>query len=799
MRTIPLIASTLLAAALTACSNSSDSSRADSTIKVSNQTVDNISSVSIRSASTGTQYYAGRFDCASGQESCRIFYTGAPIDEPTDLTFQDDRGVMVGAYRLGIPPGRYTAIELTPRTTGFYLIRQLLQSSNELADMSQAQREAIAQHFTLNYDSPDGTADYYEEIAANHAYRARKDGFTVDQYLSDLARRLLDYEIARAEEFLSIFRQVTVAGKETRALTETADASCSSALGNVLTISGATAFGVQGAFPIAGTVMVAAVQLFQSACDDTSSKLDAIDSKLNQLQLTLDSLADGLGELRNFTSQAAINTGEDSFRTLADNVERLASAYRVLKENYGVSSLREYVQIRGGADPSPLSLTLAKENHSGPLSELLDNFKPAGVNASGAIDPLGGNLLQQFSRLLQDGALGTIISAVKLQCDNPQTGDIIKLRVNCNLFLGSSVSRLVAAHRLASELSAEVYEVLDSYKTTDRDTVARYNYRLASSAADHQAALARAFLAQQDKLLGAYRSNIIGNPVSSQTGMYNTFRGLDSSLLSNIRAANCINDKLDLVAVTGWVKRAADEYLESQCRDQSTPVLARYYLTLNRNTVNSRTDICNVLGVLVPCSRLNVIDEPVRTFFAADAPLAPRLTPRSPQIGHFAVNPRYNRDRIGNSIASAPIPGSGVGLRLLNNPQLVEDRGVADLLFTRPIQHADWGYDPTGSTYYITWMRYTLSDNFNILFALSGRQLTRITNLVCATADCSVGEGLLNGAIDPQRGLNFVQGPQGLTLDRYGASITANDFSGSRELYGFFQKLDGRYLPIYPK
>jgi hypothetical protein len=289
-------------------------------------------------------------------------YDGPRIATATDVTFVDTRGAMVGAYRLAGPPGAYSSLVVTRRSTGDYLIVQLMRTSPELAEMGQAQREARARHFVKDISTPDSVHDYPDLMGAHYAHAIAKDGAAVQPFLERLAARLLVFDTAAVEEF----RMPASAGGgfAAMALVERAagagDASCSSTVGNLLTVSGAAAFGVQGAFPVAGTVISAAVSLLQLSCDDTSSRLDAIDSKLDALQASLDGLADSLGELRIFTAQTAINVGEDAFQSLGRDVERLASSVRVLKLNYRVASLQEYVRTIGADSPAPLRRALEK-------------------------------------------------------------------------------------------------------------------------------------------------------------------------------------------------------------------------------------------------------------------------------------------------------------------------------------------------------------------------------------------------------------------------------------------------------
>ena len=326
--------SVALAAVLVGCADSSSTSEFDPLFNVTNKTTERFSKSTIVDAETGATYHSGTLACGAGQSSCPIYYTGPAISTPVDFIFHDERGMVAAAYKLGAAPDAFTGLEVSARTTGYYLIDQLLRRSADLAAMPQSQREAIAYTFTQNYTSADGATDYHEEMAAHYAYRTRRSGLAVAQFLDDLAGRLLAGEVAGEEEFsLPVMAPVGV-GSGAQAAAQSTDDSCSTAASNLLVISGAVAFGVQNAFPIGGTVMSAAVGLAQAACDDTSTKLDAIDSKLNQLQLSLDSLSDGLGELRSFTAGVAINAGEDAFQTLSQNVERLASLAAISPVQY---------------------------------------------------------------------------------------------------------------------------------------------------------------------------------------------------------------------------------------------------------------------------------------------------------------------------------------------------------------------------------------------------------------------------------------------------------------------------------
>ena len=757
---------------LAACGGSGSSvapENTKTTLSISNKTAADFTELSIEEGYSGKVIYSVEFNCPSQASNCIHFYTGQELKGPVVLTFKDAQGHIAGAFDTPEAPGNYLPAQISLWTTGAYLVEALSNHSPAIVKMTQGDLESRLDLFTKNYSDPDaGIVDKnYVDIARYYVNQLQKQPLTIDDFLDNLAQRLINQESAQNSEFSiasskanllgfdyalnGLWRRINSIEFIGSAYAQNTD--CSSSTVAFLTIGGSVAGGVANAFPIAGTVISAAFSLGMNSCTNIVSKLNEIMSQLTNLQNSLDNLQNNMGRLTNFIANTKLNTNIQSFTDVSRDLTQLSGNYQVILTNNNVSSLIEYVKLRGGSSSDALKIALDKDGATSIFLYLLSRISSTSAQ----------NYLTQIERLT-DSQFDTLLSALDMLCRTPGSGSsVIQQRVQCNMAIASTTARFIASQNMAYQLAGATYDLLEAYPSE----ATRFGYDRSKSAAQQKSDLLLKLQAQREVLISRYRTSVI-NP-DGTSGYYNSFNGLPAALLSNMVSVGCYNQKFPKIAnVSAWVKVDPDEYIESSCFSKDAQVLSRYYIKFSGADVAGRDDVTNILGVLIPSANVD-----------------PWTSNRSgyalPQINMVAMK----------HATSAPFPGgfafNGENLRS-STPKIVIDNNLGPnnrfqlwvtpwsnevlkapglSLFNKP---NDFIYEGMNN-----WVRYTDASGYSYVFDLQSGQINAI--LLCVTADCSK----LNTG-----GISFKNGPQDLSLKN--AENPATD----RKLFGW--TLGGNFI-----
>jgi hypothetical protein len=620
-----ILALTLVLSACGGSGGSSGSPPANTklTANISNQTTSDISSITIEEHSTGKVFFSGDFVCATKKTDCKFYYTGSDSIGPLVILLKDSKSRVVGIYDIDNAPGAYIAPEITLTTTGAYLYEVLVKTNSDFQKMSEVERQAVLSVFvsakdTVENEKPVNASkslhtqtDHYEELALNYLNKQGSGSITVAAYINELGKRLSKREVAAVNEFL-IPANLTAASTSSirfaledqlkkmqnikwinTAHAQDSSSSCTDGLAKFMALFQGATGAIPSAFPIASGIGKAVSAIGSTACNSQKLKMDAIINQLNVLQNSLNNLSDDVGRLTNFVAAAQMNTNLQDFTTVGSDLSQLAGNYQIILNNNQVGSLKDYVRKVGGSGADALNIVLSKEP-DGVFAKLLGRL-PANSDQS---------YLLQIQRLTEN-QFDTLNAAIDLLCKNPRTGDVIKLRVQCNLVIGTSTARLLTAQNIAYQIASDTYDLLEAYPTE----ATRFAYDLSKTAAQNKAVLKEKFDKQADLMASRYSFTVQNS--SGTKGVYDSFDGLPTALLASISAANCNGNQSDpyarIQSITSWVKETSNEHIVTNCKNFATPILARYYLKLDGKTTNSN-DVGNVMGVLVPFDKITTRD-----------------------------------------------------------------------------------------------------------------------------------------------------------------------------------------------
>lgn len=751
---------------LASCGGSSSSpapANTRTTLSIGNKTAADFTEISIGDGVTGKSLYSGSFKCASQASNCVLFYTGTEFNGPVSLIFKDASGHIAGAYHTPEKPGNYLPAQVSLWTTGAYLIEVLRTQSSAIAKLTQGDFESRLDLFTKNFTDPDAGANdqNYVDVARYYVHKLQTEFLSVNEFIDLLAKRLINQESAGASEFVIAANQASsnnfsyafnqlmqrINSIELIGSAHAQNTDCSSSTVAFLTVGGSLAGGVANAFPFAGTAVSAAFALGMNSCTNIASKLNEIMSQLTNLQNSLDNLQDNLGRLTNFIAGSSINTNLQSFTDVSKDLVQLSGNYQVILTNNKVNSLTEYVKLRGGLGADALKITLDADGSGSIFQDLLSRISSTNTQ----------NYLSQIERLT-DTQFDTLMNALDLMCKNPGPGSsVIKQRVQCNMVIATTTSRLIASQNMAYQLAGATYELLDAYPSE----ATRFGYNINESAAKQKAALLTKLQTQREALIARYRSTI-KNP-DSTGGYYNSFNGLPATLLSNMVSVGCYNQKFPKIANIGaWVKEGADEYIESSCSSSGAQVLARYYIRVGNADVSGRDDVSNILGVLIQSANV----DPWKTSSNAGYWLpqinmiAMKHAPTAPLPGGFSFNGENLKAATPKIVVENNLGPSG-RIQLWTTPWTNEVLKASGLtLFNKP---NDFIYEGMNN-----WIRYTDANGYSYAFDLHSGQTSAV--LLCVTADCSK---------QSTGGISFKNGPQDLSLNFAEQPIT------DRKLFGW--------------
>jgi hypothetical protein len=455
-----------------------------------------------------------------------------------------------------------------------------------------------------------------------------------------------------------------------------------------------------------------------------------------------------MGMLTNFVATSQMNTNIQEFSDTITNLTQLSKNYGLILSNNNVKSLREYVKLKGGSGSNALTVTLQKEGYNSRFEDLL--------NRTGETVDL--NYLLQVDRLTEQ--MDSLIGALDLLCNDPGQGSlIVKQRVQCNLVISTTTVKLIAAQAMAYKLASETYDLLEAYPSE----ATRFGYDRSKSAAQNKAEILNKHQTQLNSLIAKYRNSV--QNYDGSAGYYNAFNGLSTTLLDKMKMSNCKFDISGSAAINEWFRVGRDEYIETLCKDNQTPIKARYFLKIDDKSANS-DDIVNVLGVLVEARPFGGGPRPREGAGMAVGKnmnetydkLALKMS-IAPIAGSFSVNSnlpsREGVTKISSGLSDGTIRGGD--FFELSQQSFQSDLFKSSGLTLLKISNSGW--DQTYS-----WFRYTDSAKYSYVFAIN-----RMFGISCLTSDCTTHDYWRDTGGGKSIGsLSFKKGPQKLGFALYG-------------------------------
>ena len=551
------------------------------TFSISNFTASNFTEVSIQNGPNGEIVYQGPINCVTNQTNCMVYYAGSVINQSAILAFKNQEGKVSAYYDTANPPGNYVPAEVTGWTTGAYLYQELINLNPQIKAMDQVDLGFRWRTFTQNYSNNASSDNVYEQLSAYYIAKQATTPQSLNDFLSALGQRLINFESAQSGDF-----EIYAATLSARALLRASSGGCPTGVSNLISVlaqmAGEKWFG-KIYKPIAKEIGKAGADACK-AKDGTSAKLDAIINSLNNLQNSVDNLQNDLGKLSNFVATAQMDTNAQSFEDITNDLIQLSKNYEVIRSNESVSSLKEYVVKRGGTGPDALRIALEKDGVGSVFENIVSRISSTSDK----------NYLLQIASLTGP-KFNTLTRALDFLCANPSIGDMVQLRSQCNLVIGTTLSRMVAMQAMAATLAGDTYELFEAYPSE----ATRYGYDLRKTAAQYKVELNEKFTAQSDLMANSYLASIVNQ--DNTKGAYATLNGLSQTLVDSMSNVDCFDATNNMPLISAWIKEPSSEYLITNCLTSSTiPVQSRYYWKLSNVEISGRDDVMNVLGVLVP-------------------------------------------------------------------------------------------------------------------------------------------------------------------------------------------------------
>lgn len=585
---------TIASLGLSGCGGSSSStpnSTSSTIVQISNGSQFDIAEAVIASPG-GSIVLNEKFNCSSMASECYI-NLNQDIDAGSALLFRDANQRLISAVVMANSVNEYIALNPSAASTGFYLMTGL---STELSKESGIGWDELNQRvltFFTNYDSPDGTADPYEEVGLYYASQLTKGISSERKFYDAFKLRLINWDVAANNELpgassnlaglyetLKFYLKGNSFAPISSAFAQ--GGSCAPALKTFLSLTS----NLGKVIPVVGEGVAGTAKLASSYCDGAQSgQLNQIVSQLNDLQNSIDKVASNLSDLSKFLFDQAANNKTVEFQKIAQDTRALSANYnRFLINNGNVKSLQEFFTKAGGWDQGI-------QKGGAALASILNSPYSSSSN---------GGLYTRITSTTSFADFNTYLQALKNRCDDLNTSssdNFIVTRQQCNNIILANSGMLVAAQGIALPIFKDIYATLNAYQAN-----AQNNYLLPDGLNSYATAYGDAvenFANQQTKMIADYKDSV------GTIGFFDAFAGLDTALTAAMTSRQCNQsgaDRSNFPAIIGWYAPTTNpkqNYLETNCKkgDQSQRIKARYY-TGDQGNVDAN-DVVNVLGVLV--------------------------------------------------------------------------------------------------------------------------------------------------------------------------------------------------------
>lgn len=734
-------------------SNASAPANTTNTFNVTNESARAFSSVSIQTRSGG-ELYNKTLDCAVNQSGCMVYYTGPAINEPVALVFYDKDGKTVSAFPFPTPPSEYFKVYTSDWQTGFYLAYKLNRDFAAKDGLDSAALDEQIDVFFQNYNSPDGKPDEYEEIGRYFKKQLVDSGVTESQFLEAFYKRLangdvatqseLPVQIAQSLEMRNINAYVNNLFKNNNLLpmseayansNSPETDSCPAGLQSFLGFFGEVA----SLIPIVGDTVSAATGLAKEYCDGTSNALDRIESKLAQLQNSVDQIDRKISNLLDLTTRNTINNQTKRFATVRDRVKRGDDFYEIFLQKNGVKSLAEFFQKNGGTSVEGWKSSMAKGGKD--LEAILKS--PMQDSKRG-----WGNYLGEIESTTNPSDISSYTDALTEMCANPTNKPLPKRQL-CNLSINNSTATLVGTQGLTLLMVKDIYSVLAQYeKLKENGAFLTDGYDMApgaSSFANSYAVVVKTFKDQDKTLNETFTGTIESNRVTKSNpikGYFEAYNGIDDTLMQNMLNRNCKNPKFEIANITDWVYGGSgDAYIQTGCANTNLDgkreiVKARYYYEAENSS-----DVANVMGVLVPRKYVTRNCDYIGYVYQSYIYLGGPIIYPGKDKSTFTFNSQ--------GCTNSSVIESGIGKWQENGVlyRITDDSAGNTRFYANS--------NSTGANTFYNWVRLKDSNGFNYAFYMyiGGNTQTNY-GYACVTSDCSLGSS----------SLKFQNGPSSINM-----------------------------------
>lgn len=573
-------------------------------------------------SNTGNTLKQEQIDCKAHSGNC-MMYLPNKVTHSATLLVQDAQQRMIGAFIFpsdGVQS--FSHVNPTNKSTGKYLAQRLFKDYLAKDKIDYESLTLRLQNFFQNYAGSDGSADPYEELGDYYALQTTNSPITEHQFQENLAKRLINWEIAKPEELPKPKKQASLSSSQKIAgafssliagevsLIREAHAqaagtgSCSQQTKDFLKVASI----IGKAVPKAGAAISGAADMGTKACgaDPTSKILSAI----TQLRSDVETVNRELGMLSTYIYDKDIRTTNDAFWKIYTDTDVYINSYSTFIKNTEVPSKKE-----PGKEPIKTRMSFPT------LDAYFAEFKNRGYSTAETIkfgsNQLAlilntANVVDKLAGSLTVPNMTTYTTALNYRCATPRGGrpgeNFLNVRTFCNTSIMSNVALLAGTQASLVGVLKDVYSTMEKYQVPTNDYVKPVGVPEYSAAGI--AKIEELFRTSQSKVLDPIQTDInaTGDP---NRGYYSIYAGLPNALLTNLVARECSqigNGKQNLPSISGWflptASRVEDNYIETECQlinaDNNTkrPVKARYYYT-NQGTNVDPNDVANVLGVPV--------------------------------------------------------------------------------------------------------------------------------------------------------------------------------------------------------
>ena len=689
----------------------------------------------------GNSIKTQEIDCRPAATGC-MMYLPSEVQQATTLIFQDKQGHMVGAFRFPNKLQSYNAAYPNSLTTGIYLTNRLVRDYLLKDGVSWPDARQKLEVFFKDYDSPDGSADLFEELGDYYAKRMATTPTSENEFLETLKKRLMAGDVAKPEELPTKTKKqsgLDVGNKLANAYNQFRT-------GNISLISAAHAqqpsegcpSAVQyylswvnnmgGTIPVVGDAVAGVAGFAGELCaPDTNAKLDKMLSKLTALQTSVDQIATSLGVLKDFTEDAAINNETVTFQRIEENARTDVTRYKDFLVKNKVNSLEEYIKDWDTA--------IAGND------ELLKILKAPNTTLAG------------MKGLTKKATFNTYTTALNNRCSVLQQGragvNFVNIRQACNNNIVYNTALLAGTQQLMSPMLTDIYKVLAKFNNKDGSNKVYNKIGMpAGIVSDYNQAATQIktfYNNELNDLVKKFQADV-GH---DKKGFFNLYKELNAKLQASLVARDCngrVGDRKKFPAISGWYLPTSDEndnYIVTECMMITIPeslankpsgwptsslVKARYFYGNQGNGVD-QNDVGNVLGV------------PVAMHYVTSHHFYSQKKGAEKDIGNKAFEAPYlvafnNKGDTGQPTSHTP---KGV----IPNIQLQN----ADSVLTKAPDQS--GYyrviTPKSSFFGHTWLSFKDRQEFRyvtLLLTDGGGSQPLNGELACVTSDCSAAEWL---------------------------------------------------------